>query len=522
MNTLWPHQETALELIDQAMAAGHRRILLTIPTGGGKTAVACKKITDWLQEGLRVGLYTNRRLLLDQLSRVLQENGLTHGIRAAGYQDQHSLALQLSSIQTEASRSRKSARLAGVWQLHDCQRVIVDEAHLHQGKEAAKILARHHAAGAVVLGMTATPIGLAKLYDELIVDGCPSELRECGALVWAYHYGPDEPDLQQLKELRKVPEGQDLSESQQRQVMGLRPQLWGRVWEWFQKLNPDRRPTILFAPGVEESIWFAQQFSRIGVRAAHIDGQDVWLDGDFHPTSMDVRHKVLEGSKDGSIPVLTNRFVLREGIDCPWLAHCILATVMGGTQTYLQALGRVTRAYPGLQSVTIQDHGGNWWRHGSVNADREWHLHDTASSVYGVRADRLRQKEEREPFTCPQCRLVLVTGKCPGCGFEPQGKRSRAVVTTDGKLIELGGDIFTPRKVYKKPDGPKKWEQMYWRSRTEKGQRTFAQAMGLFAYENNWQWPQKDWPFMPTNVHDHYRLVAEVKMETLVPKRVTV
>lgn len=91
---------------------------------------------------------------------------------------------------------------------------------------------------------------------------------------------------------------------------------------------------------------------------------------------------------------------------------------------------------------------------------------------------------------------------------------------TDGTLREQFGDVWLPRRVSQKPDGPKLWEQMYWRSRTEKGQRTFRAAMALFAQENDWGWPSRDWPFMPRNDEDFFRLCSEVPMENLNPKEV--
>jgi superfamily II DNA or RNA helicase len=295
----------------------------------------------------------------------------------------------------------------GEWELHDADRVLVDEAHLQISDTVQQILTWHLSRGAAYIGLTATPIGLWHLYDHLITAGTTSEMRNCGALVPCFHYGPDEPDLRKLK-LRL---GQDLTEQQQRKVM-MNSTIFGRVLEWFKKLNPEGRPTILFAPGVGESIWFAEQFFSAGISAAHIDGQEVWVNGKIERTSREARAEVLQNTRDGRIKVLCNRFVLREGIDAPWLSHGILATVFGSLQSYLQSGGRMLRAYPGLDRVTLQDHGGNWWRHGSLNADRQWRIEYDAYAVSRVREDRMRLKTEKEPVRCPDCALILVCGRC--------------------------------------------------------------------------------------------------------------
>ncbi len=504
MNEDWPHQTRAVNETLSAVEAGEKRIAITSPTGGGKSRVMQRLIERFTEEGLRTACFINRRMLIDQLSNGLQTAGIRHGIRAAGHEVDLNYPVQICSVQTEHARSLK-------WDRFPAQRILVDEAHLMTGASHRAIFDAYEAEGTIRIGLTATPLDIGDLYDRLIVAGNNTELRGCGALVPCIHYGPDEPDLKRLKKLR---DGQDLTEKQQRQAMKS-PTLWARVIEWYRRLNPDQRPSILFAPGVPESLWFAEQFSKAGIPAAHIDGQEVWWNGQFWKSEKDIREEVLTESREGGCKVLCNRFVLREGIDCPWLAHGIFATVFGSLQSYLQAGGRLLRSFPGLEAVTVQDHGGNWHRHGSLNSDREWDLAYTASIVSGLRAERLRQKQESEPMRCPQCSRILIRGKC-SCGFEVQpGCKSRPVVQEDGTLKEMGGDIYRPRRVTNHPEAAKIWERMYYRAKSKKWNATFNQAAAMFAAENNWGWPPKTLPLMPTEPLDWYRRVSEVPMERL-------
>lgn len=505
----WPHQIRGVAETLDAIAQGQRRIVLHSPTGGGKTRMMGRLIDDWTAAGLRTVLYTNRKLLIEQTSRVLSAHGIDHGIRAAGHSDADQFEpVQVSSLQTEDARVFKK----GKWSLHQADRVLVDEAHIQKGDVAQKIFQHHLAEGAAIVGLTATPIDLGDLYDHLVVAGTTSELRQCGALVMCDHYGPDEPDL---KGIKGIEEGKDLTEKQAVKAI-MREGIFGRVLEWFNKLNPEKKPTILFAPGVRESIWFAEQFTQAGITAAHIDGQDVWINGKLERSSKKLRQEVLDGSKTGNITVICNRFVLREGIDAPWLCHGIFATVFGSLQSYLQSCGRLLRAHPSIQSVTLQDHGGNWHRHGSLNADRAWNIAHTSTMISGMRADRLRAKTEKEPFLCPRCRLAMNFWKCRLCGYEVRTpKNSRPVIQSDGTLKLMTGDIYRARPISHRPDGPAIWKRMYFRSKTEKGTRTFKAAAALFAMENNWQWPSPSWPLMPTIETDWYRLVADVPTDRL-------
>ena len=510
MKPMWPHQEEGVDGVVSAHAGGHRRICLTSPTGGGKTRMIAYLAEHWLARGKRVVLYTNRKMLVEQVISDFAEAGLDHGVRAAGHQDQRDKPLQVSSIQTENARVLK--RTTGAWELHDAALVLVDECHNQTGKMARTIIDRHVEAGATVVGVTATPIDLAGIYTHLVVAGVTSGLRKCGALVPAVHYGPDEPDLRHVGRVRT---GEDLTEKQNVKAI-MTPSIFGRVWEWYQKLNPDRRPAILFAPGVAESLWFAEQFHEQGVTACSIDGDNVWVDGELMASDRKARQEVLDGSRRGSIQVICNRFVLREGVNCPWLYHGIFATVFGSLQSYLQSGGRLLRNHDSLDSVVVQDHGGNWWRHGSLNADRQWNLGYSNGMITGMREDRFREKRDREPLRCPQCGMVLAVLTCP-CGYQVDPrKKSRPVIQADGSMKEHRGDIYRGRPVSMRPDTFDKWRKMYFRARA--GKMTFRQAYSLFNIEHGY-FPPKTLPLMPALEYHWYSTAADVPADALNPPK---
>lgn len=521
---LWPHQQTGIANTLSAIAEGVRRVCVTAGTGAGKSVMMGQLARHYLEQGKAVACYTNRKMLLGQLSRSFDSMGIAHGVRAAGYLDEREKPFQICSIQTENIRVSKKQSI----EIHDAPLVLVDEAHVMKGPTIKKLFDEHTKRRSAIVGFTATPVDLEEWYDKLIIAGLPSELRRCGAIVPALHYGPDEPDLEALKKAKKVKagEGEDLSSTEARHAM-MTPTLFGRVSVWFEKLNPEHKPTLLFAPGVAESLWFAERFYKSGIPAAHIDADRIWVNGEDLPMKTDdqkrdSREKLLAMIRVGDVRVTCNRMVLREGIDIPELRHIILATVMGSVQTYVQSVGRGGRADRNPESIarwgekthfTIQDHAGHWHRLGSINVDRQWDIRYTSGMIYGLRAERLREKKEPEPRRCPACSMVYIGPKCI-CGHDPGPRKSRPVVSMDGQLREMVGDCFKPRREYKRPDGQSKWEKMYFRSRTKKGDRSFRAAMALFAHENH-SWPSKDWPFMPIHELDYFRKVADVPRERL-------
>ena len=500
----WPHQTFALAETTAALEAGETRVCVTSPTGGGKSRMMVD-IIDWAQaRHMRVALYTNRRMLLDQTRGVLERNGIFPGVRASGHETALLRDVQLCMTQTEGSQVLvKDART-----LHDARIVLVDEAHLQTGGRMEEIAKRHVDAGATIVGYTATPLDLGSMYERLIQAGTTSELRECGALLPCVTYGPDEPDTRHIKRQATG----EFSEGEIRKVI-MTQHIFGRVYECWKRLNPDALPALLFAPGVKESVWFAQEFAKQGVRAAHIDGDDIWLDGELHRSEPDMRAEVMRQHRDGEIAVVCNRFVLREGIDAPWVYHGIFATVFGGLASYLQSGGRLLRNYPGMPQVILQDHGGNWHRHGSLNEDRVWALGDTNYVTTELREERMREKKDAEPIVCPKCSAVRRAGRtCLKCGFEHE-KSVRMVVQKDGELKAQEGDIYKARRVRKEADTEELWKRMYYRMK--KAEMTFRQAEGLFFYENHY-WVPRDLPLMPTEPLDWFRKVCDVPKERLM------
>lgn len=524
----WPHQKRTYDEILRLVAAGHHKIAVTIPTGGGKGRIIVRLAQYASSLGKGTAVYVNRRLLTDQTSGVFDDHGIIHGVRAAGWKDERELRVQVCSVQTEGSRQLRREGLKQ-WDIHECLFAIFDEAHLFANATGKRLIDKHVQRGHVCVGFTATPLDMGGLFDVLLIGATNSELRACGAIVPARHYGCEEPDLRSIGKVSL--DGGDLTEQQQRKAMGSvspdgKPdikihKLFGRVFAEFRRLNPEQRPTILFAPGVAESAWFAQEFYRRGVSAAHIDGERIWVDGEWYHSDHKVREEMLDGSRTGRIKVVCNRFVLREGVDAPWLSHGILATAFGSVQSYLQSCGRLLRSGGGSEWVTIQDHGGNYLRPGlgSVNADRQWELGMTARSYAGVKEARMRKPDgdpdkEPEPFLCPRCKMVTRSATCQSCGFVIAGRRVRFVMGSDGDLREYHGDAYRPLPTARRPDTAELWEKVFWQMRNAKKPKTFRQIVGWFVQQHGYR-PPADLPFMPRAELDWFRNVRDVPINQL-------
>lgn len=506
MGERWPNQQRAFDGTLDAMSRGIKRLCITSPTGSGKT----RCMTDLIEWAVRnrypVALYTQRRMLYDQTCRVLDRLNIRYGKRASGHDPNLFLDVQLCMTQTELSRVYKQESRG----LHRAKLVLIDECHQSTSPAFQKIQNDHVSSGAMTIGYTATPLDLCG-YDELLVAGSMSECLRIGALVKPQTYAPDEPDL---KHIKNYVVGRELTEQENVKSV-MRPGVFARVLTAWKKHNPDAKPTLLFGPDVAGSLFFAQQFCNAGIKAAHIDGEQIWIDGTFHTANEDARAQLADLSKSGVIKVVCNRFVLREGIDWPWIEVGCFATVFGALTSFLQSGGRLLRAHPGKDKTLILDHGGNWHRHGSLAVDRNWQLGMTNQRVVGERAERLREHKEQEPITCPECGKVRAAGPtCPACGFTAH-RKSRVVIQIDGTLRRVDGDIYKPRQQKTKPNTQTVWTRMYWRGKSKKWNATFRQAEAMF-FRENFYWPPRTLKGMPKESADWYRKISDVPAESLI------
>lgn len=461
-------------------------------------------MTELMKDDKRHLVLTHRRALLDQLSIVLTNAGVPHGFRAAGRPRNADARVQLAMVQTERSKSfdKQTTPLARADVVH------VDEAHTMSTGASADIIYSYNALGAAVLGYSATPQELGGLYQDMVEVATVRQLIQEGYLVPPVIYTPDGPAVQRLETLPRNTGGEynpkALSKVWNTKV------ILGRTLDHYNKINPDRKPCLGFASGVEESVWFAKQYDRAGVTSAHIDGDNVWWKGETYKSDPEVRAALFHAVKTGKVQVLWNRFVLREGIDLPEVAHIILACVFGSRVSYVQSCGRGLRPAPGKSRCIVQDHGGNAWRFPGLDTDETWDIYSTYRIQAATRADALRDQRIPEPIVCTECDCLRAAGDtCPECGHR-KTTRARRVVELDGTLHIQKGPLYKPRREKTSPALEDEWKGVVIGNLKRATNRSFRQVYTNFARTHQWQYPPKDSPLMPRP--EFYDVVMSSKM----------
>ena len=398
---LRPYQQQLVTDIRLQYQLGHRKVLMVLSTGGGKTCIFSHIAQSAARKGNRVLIAVHRQELLDQACRALP---MPHGVIAANRAMDLSAAVQVASVQTLARRLHKLPR--DFFQL-----VIIDEAHHSNAGTWARTLEHFHQAH--LLGVTATPCrgdgrGLGEWYEAMVEGPSAAWLTDNGFLASARVLAPPGFDTAGI---RKRMGDFDTREAEQR--VGT---IMGDCLGHYRK-HLSGQTAIAFCCSVAHAEAVAALFQCNGIPAASIDGS---MDGA-------TRRDLLQALGTGRIKVLTSCALIGEGVDVPSVGGCILLRPTQSVSLHLQMIGRCLRPSPGKAAV-ILDHVGNTLRLGHHLEPREWTLE-------GI-ANRDRDKAPSVKV-CPQCFAAMASQakQCGECGHTFAAE-VRELQQVEGELVE--------------------------------------------------------------------------------------
>ena len=97
----WPNQVRAYDGALDAMQRGVKRLCITSPTGSGKSLTQTD-ILEWsISQGKTAALFTQRRLLYDQIANNLTRDNIPFGRIAAGHPKDLGKPIQLGAAHGE-------------------------------------------------------------------------------------------------------------------------------------------------------------------------------------------------------------------------------------------------------------------------------------------------------------------------------------------------------------------------------------------------------------------------------------
>ncbi len=399
--TLRPYQSSALTKVDAAHERVNR-VCLVMPTGAGKSVVGREWVSDHAKRG-PVLVLAHRIELLTQFRDHLDSVGVRSAVIAPGHVPAPEAPVQIASMDTLVSRG----------EVPEATSILVDECHHAVATTYQPIL--EALPSAKVLGLTATPQRsdgkpLGDLFDELIVGAQYSQLLKLGHICPVRVFRPE----------RYL--GSDFATEP--------------VDAWVK--HSEGRRGFAFCRTVKDARQLADDLKSRGVRAACVDGR----------MSDSERARIMVAFRAGDLDVLTNVYVLTEGVDVPSAEVCMLARSPQHAGTYLQMMGRVLRPVKGKSSAILIDLPGcsHPDMHGVPTSDREYALDGRAIKAKG---ESLKN--------CPQCQLTMPSAVrvCPECDFEFPRREYDGPKIWNLELVEFfeaGGDFEAAPKDLKKSE----------------------------------------------------------------------
>jgi DNA repair protein RadD len=405
-NNLRQYQVDSINDLRKAILKGHKRIVLQLATGGGKTTIASEMIRKANEKGKKCLFLADRIELVEQTSLRLDYEGIEHGIIMGNHERYKPKSInQVCSPQTLARRPVPSADL-----------VIIDECHVAYSVHKKMMAAMPNT---IFIGLSATPFtkGLGKMYSNLVIGATTSKLTDEGYLVPVKVFAPSKPDLSKLRTIAGDYDEKELF------ARVNKPKLVADIVDTWIKRG-ENRPTIGFAVNVLHSQALCEQFKDRGIRAAHIDS--------YMPTKE--REQLVKDFKDGYIKVLFNVGILDKGFDYPQASCLIMARPTKSLMLYIQQGGRVLRTHDTKEDAIILDHAGNTQAHGFLTDELPQELDDGNKR----KVERTTKVQEEKGSICSSCAFVKKKHeyKCSCCGFVPK-KKDAGIDVEAGDLLEV-------------------------------------------------------------------------------------
>ena len=421
MTELRPYQRDLLQKAERALAAPKARVMLQLPTGGGKTRIAAALLAGWIRGGGKAAWLTHRRELSAQTRDVLNKSGVhaTNTLEWEFYDLAPSIIGGVAVLMAQTVSRRN--HFEGVWDEYGSEDLLViDEAH-HATAEGWK-RAIYQWPGRVI-GLTATPwrleknLGFNHLFDDLIPGPQISELQSKRCLANVQVKSPDSDGIiiggrlnskGEYKRREIEPANQD------------RPGVMtaGALKFWMR--HAQGRQTIIYAVSKTHAENLAAVFNDAGVPAAVILGNTPGKERDW----------VISQFKDKGLQVLVNVAVATEGIDLPDASCVVLARPTMSLALYLQMVGRGLRTKADGGDCLILDLAGNVKRPwlGLPDDERYWSLDPRGEQGEGgtqpvVRCPVCEGESPASIHNCRDCGNPL--GKtCKGCKWRPRKRWS--------------------------------------------------------------------------------------------------
>jgi superfamily II DNA or RNA helicase len=353
---LRPYQVNIFEKGKKKQKEG-KSVVLTMPTGAGKTIVMVALILYWLSLGYKVLIVVNRNELVKQTGKKFTEYGINYTIIQGSKEPDLNCSVAIASIQTLAKRNYDLTSLY--------TKCVIDECHNAIADSYDKVFTAFP--GGRMMGLSATIevcgkygkshklAGRAKRlrhrFDEVVWEIHPKDLLELGCLVKAdvktYQVAKVKRSAMRVNKMTGDYEVCDaLREFNCPEVHDVAIAEWKKLGSYE---DGTLKPAFVFCCNVKHAKDMAAYFNEKGIPTVSITGN----------TPDHVREKAFDDLRSGVIKAICNVGVIIEGFDLPEVCVLIWVRPTLSKTIWIQGCGRGLRPAPGKEKCLIIDLADN-------------------------------------------------------------------------------------------------------------------------------------------------------------------
>ncbi len=408
MRNLYDYQQELLEKSQAALAPDRARVMMQLPTGGGKTEIAGALLKDFLVDGRKAVWLTHREELANQTEDRLSSNWSVSAMSGTDSWSPRRPAPRIVNgvvILKAQTVSRRNKDSSGVWDNYGPDDLLViDEAHHAPATGWERAIEQWPGK---VWGLTATPWrlslrdGFDHLFHSLVTGPQTAEMQDDEYLACSSVYAPQPDDriaggvvgtIGDYTEGGITNANGDDGDGGRFIMTTLAVNFW--------RTNAAGRQTVAYAVSKGHADNLVREFTGRGISAAAI----------LSDTSSDDRKRAITDFENGNLTVLVNVAVATEGFDLPGASCVMITRPTKSLALYLQMVGRGLRPKPDGGDCLVLDLAGNAEEHGLPEDHREWSLARRGNPVAGDPPVRY----------CHQCNFMAHPAhhKCPKCGAD--------------------------------------------------------------------------------------------------------
>lgn len=387
MTTLRPYQQEAIQLLRDGFLK-HKRQILCLPTGSGKTVIFSEMVRLAYEKGTQVLIITDRIELCKQSLIAISNHNINPQILNAdtNHFSPHA-PVTLSMVETMARRMKK-------WThgYYSPKLIVIDESHKSCFNKIIDAFPE-----AKIIGCSATPMAkfLHKYYTNIVNNVSVRELIDGGFLCEANAF-------QMVDSFDEVEVKRGEFVEKQLYAHYDKPKLYAGVIDKYKEQALGKK-TLVFTVNILHADNTAKAFNDAGIPSKCVTSK----------TPESERTRIISEFKNGDFKVLVNANIFTTGFDEPSIECIIMNRATQSIILFLQCLGRGSRPTTTKKEFIVLDFGQNFKRHRIVyDSEIDWNL-DPPKKKGMAGASPVK--------SCPKCDYMMHARimVCPNplCGY---------------------------------------------------------------------------------------------------------